>query len=114
MTRTDTWHPVPEEDHNGFGMVHVVCTGKRQHPLVRITSVELTGDAGNMTHQGRYWWPPAPDAAAGSGLSRDSLTFSCPRCSRRPRVHPDRWWPALRAVLGVSVTAELDLSLLPF
>jgi hypothetical protein len=112
--RTGTWRPRPEEDDTGFGYCNVVCTDRGRHERTRIARAEVTETAGNMTHQGRHWWPPTPDAAPGSGLSRESLTFRCPRCERVTRVRPDRWWPALRALVGVSVVAELDLSLLPF
>ncbi|TQN44413.1 hypothetical protein FHU33_3915 [Blastococcus colisei] len=113
--RPARWVPQPEYDHEGFAWVDVVCTDKGRHPLARLAGVELAGDSGMMSHQGRHWWPPTPDADPGSGLSRESLTFRCPRCRKHTYVKPDRWWPALRALAagGVSKT-ELDVSLLPF
>lgn len=111
------WKPRPhrhgeEEGLTAFAWkIPIVCTDRRQHKRTVIAFVEAwVNDEGERVRAMRHlhvrrvqetsrdhWAEPYPPALDGSGESRASYQFGCPRCPRRVRIDGDRWWRSVRA-----------------
>lgn len=78
----------------------VVCTDRGQHKRTVLMLVRPN------LRLAESWESPDPTAAPGSGTSRESSIFDCPRCKRHVVVSDSRW----NALAGA--LREIDISML--
>src|SRR6476469_7428581 len=102
-TNPDAWAALPDVTRDTQHRIYVVCTDRGRHPMTSITDCLLTqtADGRNWLTMGwesagwegtkrPSWLPPQSSAGEGTGRSRTSGQFTCPRCKRDVRILVER------------------------